>query len=291
MSTTVRPVTTAGIGLAVCVAAGTVSSLGSSIQIFALGWRASGYGAHAAGLVATFGTLPQVLLMLIGGAAADRYGIRRVMISCDAFLAATLAVALVILRIQPAGLIVIIALSVIGSAVSAFYLPAAGGFVRLFVTPDRLPRVLARVGSLQQLARLLGPSLGAVLVITVGLPGVIALDLISFLVVLAAFLIIRPPFSLQSPDARPEKMITGVLTALRAALRTPGMPASLAAVSLVAGSVLPILYLIVPLDVRARQWGAAAAGWLESAWVVGTLGVTVIVAVLGVHRRTGLMIT
>lgn len=289
-ATTPEATRSAGAGLAICVAAGTVSALGTAIQSFALTWQASAFGPHAAGLATTLGIMPRVLLMLVGGAAADRYGIRRVMIICDAFLTGTLTAALCYLCFHPAGLILIITLSMIGSAVSAFYLPASGGFVRLFVTADRLPRVMARVGSLQQIARLVGPPLAAVLVITLGLSGVIGLDLISFVVVLVALSIIRPPFTLRADDDAAEKMITGVLTAIRAARRTPGMVPALTATALVAGSVLPILYLIVPLDVRARHWGVATAGWLESAWIVGTLTITVIIALTGTYARAGLMV-
>ena len=290
MSATQAPARSA-TGLAVCVGAGTVSSLGTSIQAFALGWQTSGFGAHAAGLVATLANLPRVLLMLIGGAAADRHGIRTVMIICDALMAGTLAVTLLYLSLDHRiGLGLVITLTLIGSVVSAFYLPASGGFVRLFVAPDRLARVMARVGSVQQIARLIGPSLAAVLVVIVGLRGVVGFNLISFLVVLVALLIIRPPLSLQTEGVREEKMITGILETFRTAWRTPGMIASLAALGLVAGSVLPILYLIVPLDVRARHWGVTAAGWLESAWIVGTLGVSLVVAVTGPYRRGGLVV-
>lgn len=283
-----------GPGLALWAATATVSGLGDSVQAFALSWEASGFGPGAAATVATVGILPRVLLMLFGGVAADRYGIRRVMIICDAGMVIVLGTAVGYLLTAPAGLSVIIAISVLAGLISAFYLPAAGGIVRLFVPVDQLPRMMARISSLQQIARLVGPSMGAVLVIIVGLRGVSMINLASFVAILVVLVAVRPPISLTGADAAPAGGVRSIFTELAEgigeAARTPGMPAALGSLSLVAGGVLPTLYLCLPLAVRERQWGVTAAGVIESCWIVGTLAVTVLIAKCGAHRRTGVMI-
>lgn len=283
-----------GAGLGLWAIAATVSGLGDSVQAFALSWEASGFGPGAAALVATLEILPRVLLMLFGGVAADRYGIRRVMISCDAAMIIVLGLATGYLLARPADLPVIIAISVIAGVVSAFYLPASGGFVRLFVPAERLPQMMARISSLQQIARLVGPSLGAVLVIIVALLGVSMINLASYAAILVVLAVVRPPIKLNAdPGVQPTK-ITAVFSELadgiRSALRTEGMVAALGSLTLVAGGILPTLYLCLPLLVRQRRWGVSAAGTIESCWIVGTLAVTLVIAKWGVHRRTGPMI-
>ncbi|SDS76455.1 MFS transporter [Microlunatus soli] len=292
-------------GLVLWAGTATVSGLGDSVQAFALSWEASGFGPAAAATVATLGILPRVLLMLLGGVAADRYGIRRVMIICDGCMIIVLGCAVGYLSAVPVSLAVIIAISMLAGAISAFYLPAAGGFLRLFVPTDQLPRVMARVSGLQQVARLIGPSLGAVLVIMVGLRGVSMINLVSFAAIMMVLSLVRPPISLRATDpgaagqgadgtGGPPRGIRSVVadlaTGVGQAARTPGMRAALGSLALVAGGVLPMLYLCLPLAVRERQWGVTAAGTIESCWIVGTLAVTLVVAKVGVHHRTGLMI-
>lgn len=284
------------VGFGLCVGAGTLSALGDTMQAFALNWEATAYGADVAGLVATAGVLPRAFLMLLGGSVADRYGIRRVMIICDALMAVAVAVALAILFLAEQPLGVIIGLAVVGGAISAFYLPASGGFVRLFIPDERLPVILPRVSGIQQIARLIGPALGALVVVGFGLAGALGINLITFLVILLVLIMIRPPQDLSAPPAAGPDGPAGevaaghVLAGVRQAWRTPGMTPALISVALVAGSVLPVLYLGVPLLAREQHWGAPAAGWIESAWIVGSLSITVIMARYGAHRRMGLMI-
>ena len=330
-------------GLGLCVAAGTLSQLGDTMQMFAVNWEATRYGARVAGLVATVGVLPRAVLMLVGGVLADRYGIRRIMIICDAVMAVLVAIGCAVLVSSDAGLAVIVGLAVGGGIVSAFYLPAAGGFVRLFVPDDRLAIVGARVAGVQQLARMVGPALGAVSIVAFGLTGTLGLNLATFLIILMALIMVRPPRRLAAVEStghpgrqvldgpRPDPPISAYCAApyghtdgvadaqrstrppsrrrrrhctrlvplvtaqiggssLRRAARTPGMPAALGSVALVAGGVLPVIYLGVPLLARELAWGAPAAGWIESAWIVGSLLVTGVIAKFGPARRMGLLI-
>jgi MFS family permease len=261
------------------------------MQSFAVSWEATAFGAEVAGLVATIGVLPRALTMLIGGAVADRYGIRRIMIICDLLMSVVVVIALALILLRQPRLPVIIGLALVGSAISAFYLPAAGGFIRLFIPDERLPVILPRVSGVQQIARLAGPALGAVVVVTVGLSGALTANLVTFGIILLALIMVRPPRQLPAQDpAVAGSGIGQILAGIRQAGRTPGMIASLGALGLVACGVLPVIYLGVPLLAREAHWGAPAAGWIEGAWVVGSLAVTLIMARYGAYRRIGSMI-
>ena len=69
-----------------------VSQIGSAALYFALGWAASAHGGPAAGLVLSAISLPQTVLLLLGGVAGDRLGARRIMIAGDAIMLAAAAV-------------------------------------------------------------------------------------------------------------------------------------------------------------------------------------------------------
>ena len=71
------------------LSAAAAAAVGDGVLYFALGWVASGYGAHTAGWVLSLVLVPRTLLMLAGGALGDRWGLRTTLVRTQA---ATLAV-------------------------------------------------------------------------------------------------------------------------------------------------------------------------------------------------------
>ncbi|WP_246246465.1 hypothetical protein [Isoptericola sediminis] len=62
----------------------TVSQLGSAVLMFALGWAAAGLGGTTAATVLILNGLPRVVLLVVGGAVADRVGARCVLVAGEA---------------------------------------------------------------------------------------------------------------------------------------------------------------------------------------------------------------
>lgn len=245
------------------------AELGAGVLAFALTWTASGHGPQAASAVLTLTIAPTVLLGLLGGAVADRFGPHRVMLAGTGammLLSAGLAVAVVVWTPLPA---VLLAAAVLTGTVSAFFRPAAGVFPRLFVSDDALGAALSRVGIAGQLARTIGPPLGGLLLGALTLGGVALLDLLGSGIMLAVLLVIRPP----RPRARSTEPVTlrGVASGIGVARDTGGVPALLASVAIVAGAVIPVVLLGIPLAARERGWSAAEAGLIEAGWIAGGL--------------------
>lgn len=108
----------------------TVSRLGDAVLAFALGWAAAGLGGTTAALVLTLGGLPRLVLLVVGGAVADRVGARRILIAGEAallILTAVLALALAWFG-TPTWLLLAAALAL--GTVTAFCLPATGSMPR-----------------------------------------------------------------------------------------------------------------------------------------------------------------
>ncbi|MGW4807889.1 MFS transporter, partial [Kitasatospora sp. NPDC004272] len=150
--------------------AGTrASTVGDAALATALGWTAAGLGGTTAGLVLTAVTVPRTVLLLFGGAVADRFGARRTALAGDgAMLAVVLALA-VVDRTAGSTAWTLLGFALLIGTVDAFQLPASGALPRLLVAPAQLPRALALRQAGGQAAVLLGAPLGAVLVGAAGL--------------------------------------------------------------------------------------------------------------------------
>ncbi|WP_037899088.1 MFS transporter [Streptomyces sp. NRRL S-350] len=276
--------------------------LGDAALYFALGWAASAHGGGAAGLVLTAITVPRTVLLLPGGAAADRFGARRVMVAADAvMLAATAALACVAGGADGAGgpgapgtplWLLVVSAAVIGT-VDAFLLPAAGSMPARLVPADRLPRALALRQAGGQSAVLIGAPLGGLLVAVGGLSGAAAADAVSFGVVLLVLLRVRPTPETPPavPGAVPGAASAGLLreaaSGVRLAMGDPLLRAALLLTGAAAGALLPVVSLLGPLLARAHGWTAGTAGLVTGGQAAGVLAVAALVAWRGGLPRAG----
>jgi MFS family permease len=254
-----------------------LSELGDSVTFFALGWVAAGHGPGIASLVLTAESVPLCWLILVGGVIADRWGIRRVMIGCDLFMALVMAAfAVGVLVAVPIWSLVLVAL--LSGTAAALRLPAAGVFPRLFATGDELARTMATATLVRQSAHVTGPSVGGVLLATGGLSVTSALDAVTFAVVLGVLIRVRPPHeparTRESQTALRQHFMQGFM-AVRA---TPGATATILTIMGLAATILPLVSLCVPIAGHQRGWGAGTTGVVSGAWVVGGMAVMLMVA-------------
>ncbi len=271
-------VLTGRLGFRWWLGSATLSTLGDSVTFFALAWVAASHGPSVASLVLTLESVPLCLLILVGGAVADRWGIRRVMIGCDAFMAAVMALfALGALIAVPVWSLMLVAM--LSGTAAALRRPAAGVFPRMFATGDELSRTMATTTLFQQLGQIAGPSVGGVLLAGGGLSLTSGLDASSFLLVLAILIVVRPRH--EPPPTGPQRRQSirrQLRDALDAARQTPGASATILAVMGLAVTILPLVSLCVPLAGHDREWGPGGSGVVSAAWVVGGLLVMAMVA-------------
>jgi len=263
----------------------TASTLGDGVSFFAISWIAASHGPGVASLVLTVESVPLCLFILAGGAVADHWGVRRVMIGCDAFMALVMgAFAIGALVAVPVwGLVAVAAL---GGTASALRRPAAGVFPRLFARGDEeLSRTMATSTLCQQLAQIVGPSVGEMLLAAGGLSMTSAVDSGSFVLVLCVLAAVRPPYEEAPAAGDAEPMWRQMRQSVVAARRLPGGPATVAAVVGLAVTILPLVSLCVPLAGHGRGWSAGATGMVSGAWVVGGLLVMTVVARRGMFGR------
>ena len=171
------------------------SLLGSSMSTVAIAWAVldSRVSATGLGLVFTATVVPQVLLLPMAGAIADRLGRRRVMIGADALRCAaqaTLAVALAAGR-PPLWLFVLLAW--LGGMGTAFFTPALNALTIEIAPRNQLANANSLYGLAGSATRIAGPALGGVLVAVAGSAVVVAVDAATYAVSVLALSLLQLP--------------------------------------------------------------------------------------------------
>lgn len=262
-------------GFHLWAATATLSALGDAVTFFALAWVASGHGPGVASLVLTVGSVPLVGLVLAGGLAADRWGVRVVMYVCDLAMALVMA-AFAIGTLWDVPVWALVTLSLLSGTAAAVRRPAAAVFPRLFARDDELSRLMATVTLLLQLAQVTGPVLAGALLASTGLTLTSSLDAVSFALVGAVLVTSRPPLA-PEPLARTAGWAAQLRDGVRTACASPGVLATIAAVCGLAVTILPLVDLCVPLVGHARGWDAGGTSLVTAGWPAGGMVVMALV--------------
>lgn len=149
------------------------------------------------GIVLAANMIPTLVLLLLGGAFADRVSRRTVLIVANLSTACVMGAMAAVLIADRYSLIVMVALSLVGGVVSAFTQPALRGIVPELVARQDLQRANALLASSQNTVRIAAPMIASILVATVGGGWVLAADAASYFLAAVAFTRIprasRPP--------------------------------------------------------------------------------------------------
>ncbi|WP_258725636.1 MFS transporter [Cellulomonas sp. NS3] len=267
-----------------------LARLGDAVLAFALGWAAAELGGTTAALVVTLGAAPRLVLLVVGGAVADRSGARRLLVAGEAtLLALTVALAPALARFgTPTWLLVAASLGL--GTVTALCLPASGSMPRRLVPDDQLARALAVRQGVGQVVLMTAAPLGGVLVGTVGLPAVAWGAAVTLGVSVGVLVAVRerPGPAAGGPCAgRPRARGLDVAGGLRVVGRTPGLRGALLLLGAGAALLLPVPSVLVPLLGRASGWGPGATGAVTGALGLGVIGAALLPARRRAPRRVG----
>jgi MFS family permease len=171
----------------------TVSMVGDAAFVVALGWLTYNLsGSGALGVVLMLQAVGLLLTLLVGGALADRFSRRKLMVVSDLGRGAIVTVLVVI---EATGHTSVAALGVIAFVTglgSGFFMPAFGGIVPLVVEQPHLSSANALIGVSRQLSLVVGPAVAGLLYDPIGPAAVFALDAASYVFAAALVWLARP---------------------------------------------------------------------------------------------------
>ncbi len=190
------------------------STLGSSLTAFAAGWWVFERTGSATqfSLTVLFVILPYVILSPYAGVIVDRHSRRRVMILSDVAAAFSSAVLLLLLLYAQLEVWHVYLAALLNSVANVFQGPAYSASVSLLVPKHLLGRANGLVQLSAASGRLVAPVAAGFLFATVGLEGVIAVDLATFVVALTTLLVLRFPHlarETEEPEAVWRDLLTG----------------------------------------------------------------------------------
>src|SRR5439155_9591182 len=251
-----------------------ISFSGSMMQTAAILWHVSllvpaSRKGLALGMVGLVRVVPIIVFSLISGVVADALGRRRLMLATQASMA-VLAGILALLTFRGLGLVwPIYLLAALGSAAGAFDGPARQALIPNLVPRKHLPNAISLNTIMFQIASVLGPSLAGTVIAGLGVGWVYVINALTFLMVIAALLLMRDPRS-AGAGAGGDISLRAAIEGLRFVFSAPMIRSTMlldffATFFSSATALLPIFSQDI------LRVGAQGYGWLYAAPSVGAL--------------------
>ncbi len=254
-----------------------VSSIGDWLYLVALlivVYEGSGADAVLLGIVGAARVLPYVLLSIPAGIVADRFDRRLVLLATDVARGLIMVVMAWLVAVD-GPLWVVVALAVLATCFSCFFGPAIGSYLPMLVRDEReLGPANSAWSTLDNLAFVVGPAIGGLLIAASGLSLAFLLNAVSFGCI--AVVLWRLPSRPRAAAAEPGPVEAADRPADRGpaasdGLRHVALPlAGLTLVDVVAGFVfggLGVLTVMIAIDQLGV--GEAGTGYLNAAIGVG----------------------
>ncbi len=235
--------------------------------------------------------IPAITLGSIAGVFVDRWDRRRLMVVVNLLLALTM---LPLLAVDALGIWVAYAVLVVASCLEQLFAPAETALLPNLLEGDEGDLVTANAlnGLNNQLARIIGPVIGGVVVAVGGLVAVAVVDAISFVVAAALLLAIRTTRgrAQPNPDAEPiEVEAASAWSRLRRewaeglaiVIRHPVLRALLVffVITRIGEGLVGTLFVPWAIDVLGTD--AAGFGWILSAQAIGGFAGALVVGRFG----------
>ena len=274
-----------------------VSNIGTWMQQFGLGWLVVQLAIRDGvpqlapfylGLVGLARALPGITFGLFGGVVADRADRRRLLLLTQSS-AAVVALALGLLTLAGAiNIVEVILLSALNSIIFSFDAPTRQAMVPRLVSDRELMSAIGLNSAAFNGATLVGPLVGGVLIIPLGVGGLMLINAITYLAIVGALLLMRPqPVIEYGPRLSMFESIREGLSFIR------HDPVLRWVVTLsVATALLTRPYIqLLPAEAQFLGVGALQLSWLLAASGTGALVGALTTASLGGWRRRGALLT
>ncbi|MCX7620017.1 MAG: MFS transporter [Acidimicrobiales bacterium] len=262
-----------------------LSNIGSWMQNVILG----AYVYHLTGSASSVALItlaqlgPLLVLSMVGGAIADRFDRRKVLIlvSLEQLLF-SLAIAVLVTQPSPSLGLLLTAVLAIGIG-QAIYAPSYSALIPTLVAPIDMPGAISLNSANMNLSRVIGPAIGGVLFAKVGASWVFLGNAFTYLFVIAALWGLH----FERPE-RPENegRLQGLLDGLRVAARDGVIGRCLSTMVLFSFFCLPVAVLmpVVAHDNLGLEERSAAYGFLYASFGLGAVVGALSIGTFLAHR-------
>jgi len=249
----------------------TVSRIGNGAYTVALAWTVYSITGSPAdmGLLLALNAVPEVALVMLGGAVGDRIPRRTLVMLADGVAGIVLAALTACSAFRILNIAVLAAAAVLLGIVSAFYGPAYSAMNRDMLRTEELRSANSVIAVCKNAAQVIGPALAGVVYASAGPEAVFGLDAASFAIAVAAMTFTKVP---RSSKASPGTSIyVDVKAGIQYTLRSGWlrMVLVLSAIANVA-CLAPFFVLLADL-VKVEHKDVHMLGWLISAQVIAAI--------------------
>lgn len=201
------------------------------------------------------------------GSVADRFDRRRLLIATQLFSAGFTALLTIAAAADVTSTPVILVLVAAIGVGNAFATPAMSAIVPQLVAPEQVPRAIALHSVTYNLARAIGPLLGAAVIARFGIVPAFGVNTLSYLSLVVALLVLRPRSHVTGK--RPER--SGFMGGVRLVQRIPGLPRYLLAVVAIALTADPVATLAPALAIDVFGHSESFVGVMIAAFGAGAV--------------------
>ncbi|MBS1679997.1 MAG: MFS transporter [Actinobacteria bacterium] len=263
-----------------------ITGLGSQAALVALPYQVfviTG-SAFLTGLLGLAELGPLIVASLFGGALADRFERRRLLLLCQYALVATAAALAVAAATGPPPVWILFVLAGALAGASAIERVVASAIVPRTVAPEMLPAAISLTYGLFQLTMVVGPGLGGILISLFGITTPYAVDAVSCLGMAgaAAMMSRQPPAVRAAREPVLRSIRSGIAYLRKLPAVTAGFVMDLSAMTFgMPRALFPVLALTV------YHAGAAGTGLLYAAVAAGSTVAALTTGWMSHARRLG----
>src|SRR2546423_4753579 len=268
-----------------------ISDTGTWMQVMAQGYVMSMLTTKAIWLgMAQFAAgLPMLLLTMVGGSAADRYDKRAILLITQFVqIALALAIGWLVWTEQIAIWHILTFAAILGVS-NSFEMPTLSALVPELVKREQIPSGIAIDRSVFHGSRVVGPTIGGILISAWGTASAFFANAISFVALIVALLSL-PPRAKGSAEEE-EKRASGFKDGFRFVANDKPSLAMIMLIATQSVCIFPIITVMMPLYVRlVLGLGPDRLGFLMGSSAVGSLVGSIFLIGLAREKRIPLMI-
>ena len=267
-----------------------ISDTGSWMQVMAQGWVMATLTNKAIwlGMANLAAGLPMLLLMMVGGAAADRFDKRKILLITQ-FIQIGIAcgIGLLVLRGR-IEIWQILAFAVALGISNSFEMPTQSALVPELVGRDEIQKGISIDRSVFHGSRVIGPTVGGYLINWLGLASAFFANALSFVALIAAIFSLPP--RTKGTAEEEEKRSSGMKDGFKFVAHDKASRAMVTLIATQSLCIFPIITVMMPLYVRTvLGLGPGAFGKLMGASAIGSVVGSIFLIGLPRAKRVPLM--